>query len=100
MLDRMPQSFKEFKPRSSLGIKERASTLAEFAWQSGCGAFAIGFSQIAAVRRYIAGQEEHHRRQSFQIELRQFLKRYEIAHDECYLLGTHRLRSRAATLSG
>jgi REP-associated tyrosine transposase len=76
---------KEVKRGSSLWIKERDSTLAEFAWQSGYGAFSIGFSQIEAVRGYIAGQEEHHRRQSFQDEFRQFLKRYEIAYDERYV---------------
>ena len=59
--------------------------MAEFAWQSGYGAFSIGFSQVAALRRYIAGQEEHHRSQSFQDEFRQFLKRYEIAYDERYV---------------
>jgi|SRR5689334_15031502 len=73
------------KRGSSLWIKQKEPTLAEFAWQSGYGAFSIGFSQVAALRRYIAGQEEHHRSQSFQDEFRQFLKRYEIAYDARYV---------------
>ncbi len=73
---------KELKRGSSLWVKERDRTLADFAWQSGYGAFSIGYSQITTVRSYIGGQEEHHRRQSFQDEFRQFLKRYEIAYDE------------------
>ena len=81
----LSEMVKEVKRGSSLWIKERDPTLAEFAWQSGDGAFSIGFSQIAAVRSYIAGQEEHHRKHSFQDEFRQFLKRYEIAYDERYL---------------
>ena len=76
---------KEIKRGSSLWIKESDPKLADFAWQSGYGAFSIGFSQIAAVRSYIGGPEGHHRRQSFQDEFRQFLKRYEIAYDERYL---------------
>jgi putative transposase len=76
---------KEVKRGSSLWIKESDPMLAEFAWQSGYGSFSIGFSQIAAVRRYIGAQEEHHRKQSFQDEFRQFLQRYEIAYDERYV---------------
>jgi len=33
----------------------------------------------------MAGQEEHHRKISFQDEFRDFLKRYEMAYDERYL---------------
>ena len=40
--------------------------MAEFAWQNGYGVFSIGSSQIDVVRDYIAGQEEHHRKVSFQ----------------------------------
>jgi putative transposase len=46
--------------------------------------FSIGHSQIEDVRTYIAGQEEHHRKISFQEEFRRFLQRYEIAFDERY----------------
>jgi hypothetical protein len=42
-------------------------------------------SNIESVRQYIAGQEEHHRRVSFQDEFRQFLKWYEIECDERYV---------------
>ena len=54
----------------------------DFAWQNGYGIFSIGFSQIASVRSYIAAQEEHHRKVSFQDEFRQLLRRYEIEFDE------------------
>ncbi len=76
---------KEVKRGSSLWIKERDLSLADFAWQGGYGIFSIGFSQLEYVKRYIAGQEKHHRKRTFQDEFRLLLKRYEIAYDERYV---------------
>ncbi len=76
---------KELKRGSSLWVKEREPGLGDFAWQSGYGMFSIGFSQIEEVRGYIAGQEEHHRKVSFQDEFRRLLQRYEIEYDERYV---------------
>ncbi len=56
-----------------------------FCWQNGYGMFSIGASQIEDVRRYIAEQEQHHRKLSFQDEFRLLLKRYELAYDERYV---------------
>jgi hypothetical protein len=49
------------------------------------GIFSLGFSQIKNVREYIAGQEAHHRKASFQAEFRALLRRYDIAFDEQYM---------------
>ena len=57
----------------------------DFAWQSGYRVFSIGFSQIETVRKYVAGQEEHHRKVSFQDEFRELLRRYELEFDERYV---------------
>ncbi len=76
---------KEVKRGSSLWLKTKSPDLADFAWQNGYGIFSIGFSQIESVREYIAGQEEHHRKVSFQDEFRQLLRRYEIEFDERYV---------------
>ena len=76
---------KEVKRGSSLWVKTKSADLAEFAWQNGYGIFSVGFSQIQAVREYIAGQAEHHRKVSFQDEFRQLLRRYEIEFDERYV---------------
>jgi putative transposase len=73
---------KEVKRGSSLWVKTKSPELADFAWQSGYGVFSLGFSQIESLRKYIAGQAEHHRKISFQDEFRKFLKRYEIEFDE------------------
>jgi putative transposase len=72
---------KEVKRGSSLWLKTRSPNLRDFAWQNGYGIFSIGFSQIEGVKDYITGQEEHHRRISFQDEFRQFLVMYEIGFD-------------------
>ena len=76
---------KEVKRGSSLWLKTKGPNLQDFAWQNGYGIFSIGFSQIGTVRNYIAGQEEHHRKVSFQDEFRQLLQRYEVAFDERYV---------------
>ena len=75
----------ELKRGSTVWLKNKAPGLSEFAWQSGYGVFSIGQSQVEDVRAYIAGQEEHHRKISFQEEFRRLLRRYEIAFDERYV---------------
>ena len=76
---------KEVKRGSSLWLKAKSPELVDLAWQNGYGIFSIGFSQIETVREYIAGQEEHHRKDSFQDEFRQLLRRHEIEFDERYV---------------
>ena len=76
---------KEVKRGSSLWAKERDAGMWDFGWQNGYGIFSIGSSQIEDVRRYIAEQEQHHRKVSFQDEFRLLQKRYELAYDERYV---------------
>ncbi len=76
---------KEVKRGSSVWIKTKAPGMENFAWQNGYGIFSIGFSQIDAVRKYIIGQETHHRKVSFQDEFRGMLDRYEVGFDERYV---------------
>jgi putative transposase len=76
---------KEVKRGSSLWLKTKGADLQSFAWQNGYGIFSIGFSQIETVRNYIARQEEHHRKVSFQDEFRELLRRYEMEFDEQYV---------------
>ena len=58
----------------------------DFAWQTGYGVFSIGFSQIGAVCKYIAEQEEHHRQESFEEQLKQLLEKHGTEYDPKYLL--------------
>ena len=78
---------KEIKRASTLWIKKRAPELREFAWQSGYGIFSVSPSNIDAVKTYIAGQAEHHKKQTFQDEFRLLMKKHGITWDERYVWG-------------
>jgi hypothetical protein len=45
----------------------------------------VSQSHVAEVRRYIAQQDEHHKRMSFRDEFIKFLKANEIEFDERYI---------------
>jgi putative transposase len=79
------EAVKEIKRSSSVWLKRRRADMDDFAWQNGYGVFSLGFSQLAAVRKYIAQQELHHQKVSFQTEYLRLLKRYEIQYDERFL---------------
>jgi REP element-mobilizing transposase RayT len=70
------------KAKSS-GWLRRTSPL--FAWQAGCAAFSVSESNAGHVKRYIAAQEEHHRKAGFDKEILLLLKRHKLAYDERYL---------------
>lgn len=75
----------ELKRGSSKWIKTKGPMLAKFAWQNGYGAFSVSQFDMERVRRYIATQEEHHRRKTFQDEYRAVLEEYGIEIDERYI---------------
>jgi len=75
----------ELKTSSSKWLKTQSPELAAFAWQHGYGAFSVGPSDLGALRQYIETQEDHHRKYTFQDELRVMLVKYGIAHDERYM---------------
>ena len=75
----------EIKKTSSAWIKTQEPALGEFYWQSGYGAFSVSPSNVEQVEQYIANQEEHHRKVSFQEEFREFLKRHGVMYDERYV---------------
>ncbi len=58
---------------------------AHFAWQEGYAAFTVSRSQSGAVAKYIAGQREHHRKQTFEDELVAILERHSVEYDSKYL---------------
>jgi REP element-mobilizing transposase RayT len=73
------------KANSSKWIHETFPEHRAFAWQAGYGAFAVSYSHLDNVKRYIAGQAEHHRRWTFQEELVAFLRKHHIEFKEQYL---------------
>jgi len=71
------------KTNSSRWLREKHS--AEFAWQTGYGVFSVSESSVAAVTKYIAGQQEHHKKHSFQEEFVAFLKKNHVDYDPKYI---------------
>jgi len=75
----------ELKKQSSKWIKMQADSYSNFYWQDGYGIFSVNPTQVDVVVKYIKNQEEHHKRVSFQDELRAFLKKYNVDFDERYI---------------
>ncbi|HEY2394221.1 MAG TPA: IS200/IS605 family transposase [Candidatus Angelobacter sp.] len=70
------------KGSSSRWINENGG---EFAWQEGYGAFSVSASNVDTVKRYIANQESHHRKTTFEQEFIAFLKKHKIDYDPKYV---------------
>ena len=73
------------KANSSRWVKETYPDRHAFAWQSGYAAFSVSPSNKDEVRRYIDGQEQHHKTMSFQDEYRAFLRKHGVEFDERYV---------------
>ena len=56
-----------------------------FDWQDGYGAFTVSSQDLEAVKRYIRGQKEHHKKKTFQEEYLELLRQSGIEFDERYL---------------
>ena len=56
-----------------------------FSWQKGFAAFSVSESAVSSVREYIEGQAEHHAKFDFKTELRELLRRHDVAFDERYV---------------
>jgi hypothetical protein len=75
----------QLKKSANDWLRARDKQFANFYWQGGYGAFSVSQSAVEEVREYIRNQREHHKRVSFQDEIRAFFKRYEIEFDERYV---------------
>lgn len=75
----------KIKSTSSAWVNQTCGLATPFHWQAGYAAFSVSQSNVEAVREYIRNQAKHHATQSFQDELRKWLRRYEIEFDERYL---------------
>ncbi len=64
------------KTNSSRWVHEQFPARRGFGWQTGYAAFTVSGSRREAVRNYIAVQQEHHRRVSFQDEFVSFLRKH------------------------
>jgi REP element-mobilizing transposase RayT len=76
---------KELKRQSSITIKTLGNELHDFYWQEGYGAFSVSPGHVDKLLDYIADQEEHHKKESFQDEFRRLLTLYGLKWDERYV---------------
>lgn len=76
---------REIKKSSNEFITEKKFTRFKFNWQEGYGAFSYSHSALDNVISYINNQKEHHQRQSFKNEYKEFLTKFQIEHKDEYL---------------
>jgi REP element-mobilizing transposase RayT len=79
------QLVEHLKTETSKWVKERTRDLANFHWQAGYGVFSVSQSVLEQVIEYIARQEEHHRKLTYQEEFRLMCKKHGIEIDERYV---------------
>lgn len=76
---------RDIKNNSSKFINDNRLVKGKFSWQEGYGAFSYSHSHIKNVYNYILNQEEHHKKKTFKEEYMDFLKKFEVEHNEKYL---------------
>ena len=72
------------RPTSSM-MKLHERYYSDFAWQSGYSAFSVSQSVVPTTIEYIKNQEAHHKKMSFEEELKKFFDLYGINYDPKYL---------------
>jgi len=72
------------KANSSTWMKDHGL---KFSWQEGYGAFSVSASNMATVKRYIANQEKHHQKMTFEDEFISLLEKHGIEYDSKYVFG-------------
>jgi len=82
----IPDLLQDIKGSSSKWINDKRLVRGKFNWQAGYGAFSYSESQVDIVVKYIANQEEHHKKVTFHDEYIEFLRKYDIPFDERYVL--------------
>ncbi len=73
------------KARSSRWVHDTFPALGAFAWQEGYSVFSVSKSQEEAVKKYIAGQAGHHKKEDFRSELLRLLGAHGVEFDGRYL---------------
>lgn len=83
--DSISDLMRTVKARSSRWIHETFPAQASFAWQEGYAVFSVSPSQEEAVKKYIAGQAQHHQHEDFKTELLRILRAHRVEFDERYV---------------
>ena len=77
---------RDVKSISAGWVHDSFSEAGLFGWQTGDAAFSVSRSNVDVVRDYIAHQEEHHKRKTFEEEYLEFLERHGIEYDPRFVL--------------
>jgi REP element-mobilizing transposase RayT len=83
--DRVSDLLRTVKARSSRWVHDTFPALGAFAWQEGYSVFSVSKSREQAVKNYIAGQAEHHKKEDFKSELLRLLRAHGVEFDERYV---------------
>ena len=75
----------EVQKGSSKWMKSDGPRNPQFSWQAGYAAFSVSQSSVESVTGYIADQERHHHKMTFQDELRALFNKHGIEFDERYV---------------
>jgi len=75
---------REFKKASSAWAARVLEP--DFEWQEGYSIFSVGSGGLVELTEYIEGQEEHHRKETFEAELKRLLEKHGIQYDPQHLL--------------
>jgi len=75
----------DIKRNSSRWIKTIDIYYKDFAWQGGYAGFSVSPSKVEAVKKYIANQKNHHKKQTSQDEYIQFLKEHGVDYNDEFL---------------
>ena len=78
------RAIQDLKGNSSRWLNQQG---AQFTWQEGYAAFSVSPTSKRAVMRYIANQEQHHAKTSFEDELMEMLKKSGIEYDSRFVFG-------------
>ena len=81
----VPELLNKIKSNSSKWASDHKMKMRKFGWQEGYAAFSVNESQVPRLVAYIRNQAEHHRKQTFQEELIEFLERHGVEYDPKYL---------------
>jgi putative transposase len=72
----------ELKTEPSKWVKKQGPALRDFYWQGGYSSFSVSQANLPRAHQYVAGQEQRHRKITFQDEIRALCRTHGIEIDE------------------
>jgi putative transposase len=76
---------RDIKAGSSKWVHDNFAEDNAFGWQDGYGAFSVSASNLEDAKKYIADQQRHHQKMTFQEELLILLRKHGLTWDDRYI---------------